>query len=156
MTAFKKKCNIFQLTVELKEAGYSIDGVSEEHRKDGWFTTVHVRDDETKDVTPMVEAHVPEPDTDSPTKAIAILYSMIAQYPFEEENLRFMAKYHGVDYDAVAGPKVPETAKGLLIKRILEHKRKVEELKVLRKAMPIKKVIKPVDRWVGGYKHRGR
>jgi len=51
-----KKTNIAKLHNELVAAGFLIDGVSYNEATN--TTTVHLKDEETKDPTPIVEAHV--------------------------------------------------------------------------------------------------
>jgi len=51
---FDKKCNIRILTQELKDAGFQIYGVSTYNG----VTIIHLKEEETKDPKPIVDAHV--------------------------------------------------------------------------------------------------
>jgi len=53
---YPKKCNIWKLSRELVDAGFLIEGVSYDEGRN--VTTVHLKDEETKDPTSIVEAHV--------------------------------------------------------------------------------------------------
>jgi hypothetical protein len=51
---FDKQCNIEVLTTELKNAGFKISGCSGR----GKLTVIHLYDDETKNPTRIVDAHI--------------------------------------------------------------------------------------------------
>jgi hypothetical protein len=53
---YKKLSEAGKLTIELRQAGFKVIGVT----CDGTITTVHLDDSETKDPTPIVEKHVYE------------------------------------------------------------------------------------------------
>ena len=53
---YAKKVNVWKLHRELVEAGFDIEGVNYDEKENK--IVVHLKDEETKDPTPIVEAHI--------------------------------------------------------------------------------------------------
>lgn len=105
---FKKKCNPIDLHSELVEAGFQFHGVTCEDD----ITIVHLKDVETKDPTPIVEAHVYVP-IDQKT-AVRVLRHMIAGMPEWISNLKVLAQGLGVDVEKIPDPPLEQTPEEII------------------------------------------
>ena len=130
---FKKKCNPIDLHTELVEAGFLFHGVSCYVEDDIEITVVHLKDAETRDPAPIIDAHVCIP-IDKKT-ALRVVKHMLAGLPPWINNLAVVAEALGVDVSKIPDPPLTQTAQEIITEWITIELLNIKKFNAFLKAL---------------------